>query len=934
MSLARAAALALAAGLVLPAAAAGSFRYDPRLHFRTIATPRFDIHFHQGEEAQARRLAAIAEEIASALDRTLGPATGRVQVILVNQTDLPNGWATPLPYNTIELTAAAPGGESLIGNTDDWLRLVFTHEYTHIVHLGRGAGWIGGLRRVFGRMPLLFPNLTLPLWGIEGIATHQESAVTGQGRLGAGDFRLIAGRAAAGGEFLPLDRANGGLIDWPSGHAPYVYGGLFHEYLVRRYGDESLRRLTDETARRLPYFGALAYRKVFDRSLGELWADFRDAAAEDAPAAASEEVTRLTAHGFSVVGPRFAPDGRLYYSTANPLGFPALMSLAPGGREPREVATRYLGSRLAFAGPEIVFDQMELVAQVGLQSDLHAVRPDGASRRRLTREARAQDPDVSPDGTTVVCTVQRADGRSLATLKVPAAGQIAVPSPLRAEPFTDWTSPRWSPDGRRIAVERRSLAEPSEIVLVDPISGRDRRLAASAEGRYVSPVWTPDARRVIFAASTAHGGFEILSADVETGALARLQGTGPNAQSPDVSPDGTRLVYVGYTPDGFDLFSIPLDTARWTPVEAGAVPASAAPADPPSPDSARDYSPWATLAPRFWTPTFESDRDELVIGAATGGYDALGRHAYGLEAGWSTSRARPDWQAAYAYDRWWPTVFADVSDDTDPFRGGELRTREVNAGVLLPVRRVRWSHALLGAVHASSDHFVRSTGGVREEARATHRSLRTGLLVDAARAYGYSISEADGWSATAGLELTREAFGADGNAGAATLDVRGYVPLGPRHAVLAARAAAATAWGDEAVRRVFSASGNGPRARGFNFGSDAVGLIRGVDESEAFGDHAAVVNVDYRVPLRRIERGAGTAPVFVRTIHGALFADIGHAWTGSFRRGDLTRSVGAELSLDVVLGYGLPLTLTTGAAWRTLPDRAGAVVFGRVGRAF
>ena len=119
--------------LVLPSASAlASTRYDPRLQFRTLRTPRFEIHFHQGEDAAAARLAMIAEEVASALDRTLGAASGRVHVILVNQSDQPNGWATPVPYNLIEITAAGPGGESLIGNTDDWLRLVFTLSHIHI----------------------------------------------------------------------------------------------------------------------------------------------------------------------------------------------------------------------------------------------------------------------------------------------------------------------------------------------------------------------------------------------------------------------------------------------------------------------------------------------------------------------------------------------------------------------------------------------------------------------------------------------------------------------------------------------------------------------------------------------------------------------------------------------------------------------------------
>ena len=279
----RALVLIVIVSLLLPIAAAASGRYDPRLSFRTISTPRFDIHFHQGEEAQARRLAALAETVAADLDKTLGPASGRVQVVLVDQSDLSNGWATPLPYNTIEISAAAPSPGSLIGNTDDWLRLVFAHEYTHIVHLSRGRGWIGGLRKAMGRMPLLYPNLYLPIWQIEGIAVHEESAITGQGRIPDRNFRALVDVAAGANQFAPLDRAGGGLVDWPAGQTPYAYGAFFHEFLKARYGEAALRQLTDATAGRIPYLGSRAFKKLFGRSLGDLWREFEESSPVSSP---------------------------------------------------------------------------------------------------------------------------------------------------------------------------------------------------------------------------------------------------------------------------------------------------------------------------------------------------------------------------------------------------------------------------------------------------------------------------------------------------------------------------------------------------------------------------------------------------------------------------------------------------------------------------
>ena len=102
-----AAAAAMAAILsLLPLTAEAANRYDPRLRFSTLSTRRFDIHFHQREEAIARRLASFVEGAAAEVDRAVGAAMGRVQVILVDQNDLSNGWATPLPYNKNWIGAA------------------------------------------------------------------------------------------------------------------------------------------------------------------------------------------------------------------------------------------------------------------------------------------------------------------------------------------------------------------------------------------------------------------------------------------------------------------------------------------------------------------------------------------------------------------------------------------------------------------------------------------------------------------------------------------------------------------------------------------------------------------------------------------------------------------------------------------------------------
>ncbi|MDQ3487155.1 MAG: hypothetical protein M3468_05390 [Acidobacteriota bacterium] len=915
-------------------------RYDPRLQFRVLPTARADIYFHEGEDELARRLARVIAEVAPEVDRRMGGApSGRLRVILVDQTDVSNGWATVVPYNLIEIVAVPPSGRSIIGNTDDWLRLVFAHEYTHVVHLEKSRGWIGGLRKVFGRLPMLYPNLFLPDWQIEGLATFEESAITRQGRVPAGDFRMLLDEAAAAGRFAPLDRATSAVIDWPGGTSSYLYGAYFHRYLAERFGVETLTRLATATAGRLPFFGSGAFKTVYGRSVGELWGEFQsDTAKRLFARGPGDERTRLTRHGFTVTSPAFTSDGRLFYSVANPHGLPSLRERVSDGTS-QHVTSRFHGNRLSAGGGLLVFDQLEFDGHVALFSDLYAYSTDSGQTRRLTRGARAADPDVAPDGKTVVYTVQQSGRRVLATFVIPAAGEAVQPRPLVSEDETEFTSPRWSPDGRTVAAERRRVGGPSEIVLLDVASSAVRTLTTSADGRNISPMWMPDGNSIVFASDRGGGPFTLHRIDLQSGALSRIDAAGAGAQSPTLSPDGAQLVFVGYSADGYDLYSVPADTLNGVP--AGAL--QTAPELPPQPIAAdpqprhvadKPYTPWSTLAPRFWVPFFEADGDDTVLGAATGGFDALGRHTYALSAGWTVPRNRLDGAVNYTYARWWPTLFAGASDDTDSWRLGTVRSREITAGVLLPWRQVRWSSSVLAAASASSDNFDCPDCDEPVAVRRERQAGRLGVNFSTAKAFGYSVSAEEGAALSLITELARGAGGA--TATSLSAELRGYLRAFPRHAVLAARIAGASSHGDDAVRRDFSASGNGPQFGGFDIGLDAIGLLRGFDSDDLVDRQAAVLNLDYRFPIARPQRGAGTWPFFLRTIHGAAFLDIGHAWDDDFDRGAIRRSLGGELSFDVVLGGAVPLTIATGAAWRHDPRalREGSSFFVRLGRAF
>src|SRR6266851_8184921 len=169
---------------------------DPSGSWRTLHTPHFRVHFRPVDRQPAERTAREAERAWTLLAAELHPPRGTVDVTLSDDIDVSNGFTTIFPSSRITVLAA-PLPE--LTDFDDWLRLVTTHELTHVFHLDRTKGWWRGVQAVFGRVPGFFPNEYQPSWVVEGLAVYYESRFTEGGRLHGGfHSQVLAADAAAG----------------------------------------------------------------------------------------------------------------------------------------------------------------------------------------------------------------------------------------------------------------------------------------------------------------------------------------------------------------------------------------------------------------------------------------------------------------------------------------------------------------------------------------------------------------------------------------------------------------------------------------------------------------------------------------------------------------------------------------------------------------
>jgi hypothetical protein len=913
----------------------GAASYPPHLRFRTISTDRVSVHFHQGFERRAREAATLAGELLSAYEIRYGQTVGRVHIVLVDADDAPNGFATPVPFPLVTIRLVAPDGTDGFGNHEGWLRLVLTHELAHTVHLEQAHGlWRMG-RAVLGRTPYLFPNTFSMSWLIEGLATFEETERTAFGRGRNPDSQMILRMAALESRFPSEDQAIYGLDAWPGGRTPYLFGEAFARWLTAKGGDDTLPRWARQHSTQIiPFLDGRTSRKVTGAGLHAQWKAWE----EDAMAAfeGQAETRRelgltqslaLTHRGIQQGSPRFSPDGAwVAYSSRTLSRFPEIRLARPDGSEDRRLALRNGGSGLSWTpdGREIVYAEAQVHGTFSVFNDLSAVDVMTGRVRRITRGARAYDPDVSADG-TIVFARKMGDRSELYTTRLEGGELLALTT---SAPGVEWSGPRWSPSGDVVVASRLLSGGWLDVVLVDPASGEIRPLT-NDRAKDVEPTWTADGEAVVFR-SDRDGVSNLYELRLGDGQPVRLTNVLGGAFEPCVSPDGRSVAFSEYSGRGFDVRVAPLERPAGPPA-----PPFVDPYPPPRPrprpaeGPVHPYRPWTMLWPRFWTPWIQLGDGQSKMGGATGGADALFRHVWGLRALYDTRTKHVDTSAFYVYDRFRPTLLLTAEDSLELNADRELRTRSLNTRLSFPLRRtLRSAQTVAVAYRRERTEIV---GGPPEDPLDVG-GIETSWSLSTARSYPWSISPIDGGRLRFAWLREAEALGSDLSLDKLTADGRAYLRLLGARDVLALRVQGGATRGEPDFQRSFAVGGYADDNI-FDVVRTNLAVLRGYPDDAFTGRRFVAANAEYRFPLLSPQKGWRSLPLFLRHLHGTVFFDAAHAWSGDFRIGDVKTAAGVSLGLDTAVGFAVPLTAELTAA-RGFDDRGGTRVYFRFGLAF
>jgi hypothetical protein len=562
----------VALGILLIARPAACIQ-DPSLSWSTIQTEHFNVNYHEGLEAVALRIAAAAEEAHERLAGPLGhEPKHRTEITVSDETDSANGWSLTVPFNQIYVWATAPNDMGTLQDYDDWYFGLIMHEYTHTLHIDTYGGIAKVVNAIFGKV--YPPNNTQPRWILEGYAVFEESTKTTGGRLRSSQWDMMMRMAVLADHFEPIDVISLGPYGWPHGTGIYLYGSHFIQHVAENYGEDVLRQTSQDYGKSLvPYGVNRTIRKITGKTWPELYEEWFEAAkleyeaqAEEVREAGLREGTQITDTGEADLSPRFSPDGTTlaWFSVdGHDRAGLYLLDLEGPPAKPRSLLKTTGQGSVAWTpdGEGLVFTRSEIWKNWYAYHDLFHVDIDDGSILRLTEGGRSRQPDISPGGDLLAYTINGAGESSLAVAR---AGPD--PEPLILESAGDFSqvySPRFSPDGRRVAYSLWTEGGRRDIHVLDIEGGRTEALT-SGRSLDTGPVWDPRGRYLYFC-SDRTGISNVYAMDLEDDSLWQVTNVISGAFQPDVSPDGSTMVYVGYHDRGYDLYLMELDPGQWSP---------------------------------------------------------------------------------------------------------------------------------------------------------------------------------------------------------------------------------------------------------------------------------------------------------------------------------------------------------------------------------
>ena len=561
------------------------------LNWYSIESEHFIIHFQEGNSRSAQVTSRIAEEIYDPITSLyMYEPDEKVSIVLKDREDYSNG-AAYFFDNKIDIWL--PSLDTPLRGSHNWLRNVISHEFVHIVQIQASlkrqrkypALYLQWLSYEKVRRPDVlygFPNgiasvpfasISVPAWLAEGTAQYQRAGLLYDTWDSHRDM-ILRTRILSDTYFSLAEMGTFSSKTSLERETVYNQGYAFVIYLVQRFGEDVLRRISEALGEKGVYkvedaieiATEIPGNQVFDEWIAER-KEFYTQATSSLEFTSSDYIEKT---GFFNFFPKRSPNGDAIAYISNRGKDYSLLSLyLKKDGEETEIAqvdersfniphnhadalkplVMFLSTSFSFSpdGNRIVYAINKKNKFGEFYRDLYVYNIESSESTRLTNSARIESPAWSPDGKTIVAIQYKAGTQNLVLLDPDNPSEVTQLTEFKdGETFF---SPTWHPNGSTVYYAMADYWN-RNLYSIDLNSKNISTILESEYIDYRDPEVSPDGEFLYFA-SDLDGIFNIYRKAIVSNTVERMTNVLGGAFMPEV--DKNTLFFSEYEADGYKI---------------------------------------------------------------------------------------------------------------------------------------------------------------------------------------------------------------------------------------------------------------------------------------------------------------------------------------------------------------------------------------------
>ncbi len=248
------------------------------IDFEVINSEHFSALYRKGSNELAREALSYAEEVYKLLIPYFPEIPPKTWIVLADFQDSLNGYSIVFPYPHIVIYLSPPSPHSELASFENHLYSVILHEFVHTLHFYPASGFWSILRSIFGS--LVQPNAFMPKHYHEGLAVLFETELTNGGRGNNAIYRMYLRKAVEeskwNSDFTALDKLDGTKSKWPGGTSAYFFGYQFYKSFYDN--KNSIKTLVKKFSGNIPYYFKKPFLETYGKTNIELWEEAKEKA--------------------------------------------------------------------------------------------------------------------------------------------------------------------------------------------------------------------------------------------------------------------------------------------------------------------------------------------------------------------------------------------------------------------------------------------------------------------------------------------------------------------------------------------------------------------------------------------------------------------------------------------------------------------------------